>query len=89
MGNRPAWTGRKPTLIVVSRTLAEANAAFAGMTLEVSSATSMASIAAFSEERAPFHAFGRWGLSVIVETQGSCEKTATGVMTVRNGELDL
>ena len=59
---------------MASRTLVEANAVFAGMTLEVSFARLRALIAAFSEERVLSCPSGRWDLMTMVKTQGSREE---------------
>jgi hypothetical protein len=59
----------------VRRSLAELNAALAGVVLDTSFARFNASLmAVFSEEIAPSRPLGRWGLVAIVERQGSCEK---------------
>ena len=55
-------------------TLTEPKTALAGVALETSFARFMASIAAFNSETAPSRR--RWELASMVETGGSCEKTA-------------
>ena len=64
---------KEPTLIVFRRTLVESKAALAGAMLETFFARLRASMAAFSEKRAP--SSDRWDLVAIVETQGSREET--------------
>ena len=66
--------GRKLTLIIVRRMATEPKTALAGVMFESSLARFRPSIAIFSEERTPSRPFGRWDLSVMVETQGSCEE---------------
>jgi len=52
-----------------------AKTAFAGVMLEIFSARSMASMAAFNEETGLSRPFGgRWDLAAIVKTQGSREE---------------
>ena len=60
--------------MVVSRTVVDANAAFAGTTLEVSFARLRASMATFSEDRVPSCPSGRWELVVMVRPQSSHEE---------------
>ena len=62
--------------MVISRTVVEPNAAFAGMTLEASFARLRALIATFSEESVPSCLSGRWDPVAMVENQGDCEKAA-------------
>ena len=64
----------------------EANAVFAGVTLEASFARLRASIATFSEERAPSCPFGRWDIVAMVGTQGSHEEAERGAR--RDGESE-
>ena len=64
----------EPTLMVVSRTVVEPNAVFAGMMLEASFARLRALIATFSEESVPSRPSGRWDSVAMVENQGGCEK---------------
>ena len=59
-------------MIIVRRTPTVAKTALAGVTLEIFSARSMASIAAFNKETALSRPFGRWDLEAMVETQSSC-----------------
>ena len=56
----------------------EQNAAFAGMTLEVSFTRLSVSMAAFSEERVPSCLSGRWDLVAMVETKGGCGEVVRG-----------
>ena len=56
------------------RMLTEPKTALAGVTLESSFARFSPSMATLSEERTPSRPLGRWGLVVIVENQGGCEK---------------
>ena len=56
--------------MVVSKTLVEPNAAFAGMALEVSFTRLSVSMAAFSEERVPSCLSGRGDSVAMVETKG-------------------
>ena len=67
------WTRREPTLIVVRRTLAEPNAALAGVILMVSFERLRASMTAFNEDRAPSCPFDRLDLSTMVGTRVSCK----------------
>jgi hypothetical protein len=53
-------------------TLTEPKMALAGVALETSLARFMASMAAFSNERAPSRR--RWEFVSMVETEGGCEK---------------
>ena len=63
-------------MIIVRRTLTEPNTAFAGVALEISFARFMASMAAFSKERASSRRFSRLELSAsMVEGLGSYERT--------------
>jgi len=50
--------------------------ALAGVMLETSFARFRASIAMFSEERAPSRPFGCWDLVAIIDVQGSWETVA-------------
>ena len=59
---------------MVRRTLTEPKTTVAGVMLESSFAKFRPSMATLSEEKTPSRPFGRWDLSVMVETQGSCEK---------------
>jgi len=59
-----------------------AKTALAGVILEIFSARSMVSMAAFNEETVLSRPFGRWDLAAMVETQGSCEE-AVGEQAVR------
>ena len=68
----------KSTLIIARRTLTVAKTALAGVMLEIFSARSMASMAAFNKETVFSRSFGRWDLVVMVETQGSHEKAVRG-----------
>ena len=68
---------RKPTLIIVRRTLTEPNAALAGVMLEISFARSMASMAAFNDERTPSsRRCDRRESASMVETRGRQENDA-------------
>ena len=62
------------TRIMVRRTLTEAKAAWAGVTLDSSFARSRPLMATSSKERIPSRPFGSWDLPAIVEMQGDCEK---------------
>ena len=63
---------RKPTLIIVRRTLAEVNAALAGVTLVASFARFKVSMAVSNGGRAPSLPCGRWDLPAMVEV-AQCE----------------
>ena len=65
-------------MIIVRITLTVAKTAFAGVILEIFSARSMASMAAFNKETAFSRPFGRWELVVMVETEGSHKGTVRG-----------
>jgi len=67
--------GRKYTLIIVRRALAEPKTVLAGGILEIFSARFTASMAAFSAEIAPSRPSGRCDSAFIVETGGGCERT--------------
>lgn len=69
---------RKPTRIMVRRTPTEPKTALAGVRLEISFARFTPSMAALSEERTLFCAFGVWDISAMVEAQGSCEDAVRG-----------
>ena len=64
--------------------LTVAKTAFAGVMLEIFSARSMASMAAFNKEMALSRPFGRWELVAMVETQGSREKTVREAAVRKN-----
>jgi len=72
-------------LIIARRTLTVAKTAFAGVMLEIFSARSMASMAAFNKETALSRPFGRWDSVAMVETQGSWEETV-GEQAVRKNQ---
>ena len=57
-------------MIIVRRTPTVAKTALAGVMLEIFSARSMASIAAFNKETEFSRPFGRWDSVAMVETQG-------------------
>ena len=65
-------TGRKPTLIVMRRTRAESNIAFATVTSVFSFARFKSSMAASNVERVPF---GCRDVATIVKTCSSQEET--------------
>ena len=67
--------GRKHTLIIVRRALAEPKTVLAGEILEIFSARLTVSMAAFSAEMAPSRPSGRWDSAFMVETGGGCERT--------------
>ena len=71
---------------MASRTLVEANAVFTGMMLEASLARLRASMAKFSEERAPPCSVGCWDSVAMVETQDSHEEAVRGVHAVRKNQ---
>ena len=71
-------------MIIVRITLTVAKTAFAGVILEIFSARSMASIAAFNKETAFSRPFGRWESVVMVETEGSHKGTVRGAAVRRN-----
>lgn len=64
---------RKPTRIMVSRTLTTPKTALAGVILESSFARLRPPMAALSEERTLTRPSGRWGPSAMAEAQGSWE----------------
>jgi len=59
---------KEPTLIIVRRTLAEVNAALAGVTFVATFARFKVSIAISNGERIPSFPCGRWDLLAIVKT---------------------
>jgi len=65
-------------LIITRRTLTVAKTALAGVMLEIFSARSMVSMAAFNKETALSRPFGRWDSVAMVGTQGSCEELVGG-----------
>ena len=76
--------------MVVSRTAVEPNAAFAGVTLEVSFARLRVSMATFSEEMIPSCPSGRWDSVAMVElkvTAGKrCEVQVVRKNSIPNGD---
>ena len=71
----PIAEEEEDTLIIVRRMPTVAKTAFAGVILEIFSARSMASMAAFNKETAFSRPFGRWELVVMVETESSRKET--------------
>ena len=63
------------TRIMVRRVTTDPKTGFTGVVLVASFAILRPSIAIFSAERTRLRPFGRWELSVIVETQGSYKET--------------
>jgi len=63
-----------------------AKTAFAGVMLEIFSARSMASMAAFNKETALSRPLGCWDSVAIVETEGSHKKTVWGGAAVRKNQ---
>ena len=70
----PIAEEEEDTLIIVRRMPTVAKTAFAGVILEIFSARSMASMAAFNKETAFSRSFGRWDSVAMVETEGSYEE---------------
>jgi len=69
----PSRKRMERTLIIVRRTLTVPKTALAGVTLETSFARFRASMAIFSEERAPPCPLGRWESVAMVEIPGRYE----------------
>ena len=65
--------------------MTEPNTALAGEIQEISFARSRASMATFSEERAPSRPFGRWSFASMVKTRDSLEKRS-GTRGVGKGQ---
>ena len=74
-------------MIIARRTPTVAKTAFAGVMLEIFSARSMASMAAFNKETVFSRPFGRRDSVAMVETEGSYEEAVWGAaVTLRKNQ---